>query len=162
MNGLALIAVLLMGPGAADADPPTIALKPLQPGERPKPASGPMAAGVHRSLSADSVKRGRWMRASGGSKVWRLAIKSPGAEGLRVHFRDFAAGQGIVTVRAAGGAKPEGTSPYTGSGPNRDGDFWSDIVFADTIVIEYKPAASARASGTPPFRIPEITHMWPR
>ena len=153
MKSIALAVAL----AAADPSlPPMIELKALGASDRPKTASSPMQAGLHRSLPKDAIKRGRWMS----DRVWRLGIKSPGAEGLRVHFRDFALKGGTVTIGAAT-SKPEVVGPYTAAGPNRNGDFWSDLVFADTVVIEYKPAPGVRGSSAPPFRIPEITHIWP-
>ena len=153
MKSIALVVAL----AAADPSlPPMIELRALGVSDRPKASGSPMQTGAHRSLPKDAIKRGRWMS----DGVWRLGIKSPGAEGLRIHFRDFALKSGTVTI-SAGTSPPEVVGPYSAKGPNHSGDFWSDLVFADTIVVEYKPAPGARTSAAPPFRIPEITHIWP-
>ena len=140
--------------------PPNVVLKKLTAADRPKQVNGAMIAGMHRTLSANALKRGRWTKFASGESVWRLGLKSPDASGIRVHFRDFDAAGGSVWIYSTAGAKPEVVGPYSGGGPNRDGDFWSDVVFVDTVVIEYKPARGARAAGAPPFRIPEISHLW--
>ena len=140
---------------ALDRDAP-----PLEAREPAVDKGGAMAAGAHRSLPASSLKRGRWTNLPGGGSVWRIALKSPGAEGVRIHFTKFGAAKGRVWIYADRAPKPEVIGPYTGTGPNRDGDFWSGIVFSDTVVVEYQPAPSAPASGVPPFRMPEISHLW--
>ena len=147
-------------PGMKLAPPPQVALKKLTAADRPKQVDGAMIAGMHRTLPADALKRGRWTKLASAQSVWRLGLKSPDASGIRVHFRDFDVAGGSVWIYSTAGTKPEVAGPYSGGGPNRDGDFWSDVVFADRVVIEYKPAHGVRASGTPPFRIPEISHLW--
>jgi hypothetical protein len=115
------------------------------------------AVGAHRPLEARSLDKGKWKKLSNGASVWRLGIESPGAAGLRVHFTGFDAGEGKLWLHAqAGHGKPEVAGPYSGKGPHKDGDFWSDVVFSSSIVIEYQPAGSAQ---TVPFRIREISHL---
>jgi hypothetical protein len=69
-------------------------------------------------------------------------------------------------TRGAGSAVTSSSSddavPIAGAGEQRGGpyrsggDFWSDIVFGDTIVVEYRPASAEKVV---PFRIPEIAHL---
>jgi hypothetical protein len=138
--------------------PPTVALPPLEGRQPAVDKGGAMVAGTHRSLPSNSVKRGGWTKLPGGGSVWRVALKTPGAEGVRIHFTQFDAAKGRVWIYAERDLKPEVAGPYTG--PNRDGDFWSGTVFSDTVIVEYQPPAGARASGAPPFQIPEISHLW--
>jgi len=120
-------------------------------------AAEPRAVGAHRPLEARTLDKGKWQKLSNGARVWRLGIESPGAAGLRVHFAGFDAGAGKVWLHAeAGHGKPEVAGPYSGKGPHKDGDFWSDIVFSSSVIVEYQPAGSARKV---PFRIPEISHL---
>jgi len=162
------IAVFLMP--ALGQTPPSIAenigkpkffkLKPLEKSEidvvKARSAE-PQAAGRHRPLEARAFDKGKWKNLASGAGVWRLGIESPGAVGLRVHFTGFDANEGRVWIHAqTTPGKPEVVGPYSGKGPHNDGDFWSDVVFSPTIVIEYQPAAPARK---PPFRIPEIAHL---
>ena len=46
--------------------------------------------------------------------------------------------------------------PYTGSGIDETGDFWSHTVFADTVVVEY---LADRQGETVPFSITRIAHL---
>jgi hypothetical protein len=122
--------------------------------------SGETLAGVHRSLPAEAFHSARWDSLPDGRRVWRVSIESPGAKGLRVHFEDFRAGDGRVWVHDGTGEDSEIGGPYTGGGPFGDGDFWSDYVMAETIVVEYEPAG-APADGAVPFRIRTVAHMLP-
>ena len=75
---------------------------------------------------------------------------------MRIHFRDFAIGAGSLWLYSASG---QVVGPYTGSGLYGDGDFWSGIVFGDSLTIEYMPDG-ASAKEAVPFQIVEISHIW--
>jgi hypothetical protein len=110
--------------------------------------------GIERSIDAAPLARGEWLALDDGKAVWRLAIQSDGASGVRVHFHDFAVGGGAVWVYSEDRSQVFG--PYTGSGIDESGDFWSHIVFADTVVIEYLADQWAE---TVPFSITKIAHL---
>ena len=150
--------------------PRVAALPPLGPGDEPLPparAGAPPVIGVHRSLPSGSLVvdssggrartrvDGAWQPIPGG-RVWRLGIASPGAGAMRVHFRDFAVGAGQVWLYSADG---QVLAPYTGAGLYGDGEFWSDVVFGDSVTIEYLPDPAAAGEAVP-FRIVEISHVW--
>ena len=61
------------------------------------------------------------------------------------------------TVALLGGRA--GLPPYAGSGLYADGNFWSDIVFGDSLTIEYLPDGES-AEEAVPFQIVEISHIW--
>ena len=75
---------------------------------------------------------------------------------MRVHFRDFAIGEGSLWLHSESG---QVVGPYGGSGRYGDGDFWSGIVFGDTVTIEYLPDEAA-ATEAVPFQIVAISHIW--
>ena len=75
---------------------------------------------------------------------------------MRVHFRDFAIGAGKLWLYSADG---QALPPYAGSGLYADGNFWSDIVFGDSLTIEYLPDPAATEEAVP-FQIVEISHIW--
>ena len=114
---------------------------------------GLSATGLHRPLRLS----GRWQTTSTGKRVWSAAVFSPGAAALRVHFSRFQAGEGRVWVHSGQPESGEIGGPYSGAGWTGDGDFWSDLVTGETIVIEYEPAAGAPADI--PFTISEISHL---
>jgi hypothetical protein len=85
----ASVAADRLPPGlAAKLDPPpVIVLNRLSKADRTKASGdGAMIAGAHRKLPDDAMKGGRWTQLPAGESVWRLALKSPGANGIRVHF----------------------------------------------------------------------------
>ena len=66
-------------------------------------------------------------RTGDGGYVWALAVTSSSAGALRVHLENMSlpAGAELFFYSRIG----EAFGPYTGSGPNADGDFWTDTVF---------------------------------
>ena len=150
--------------------PAAVALPPLGPNDlqRLQPQEGrPPLIGVHRRLPAGAVTRsfsggavkttaeGAWQSTAVG-RLWRLKMTSPSARAMRIHFRDFAIGAGSLWLHSASG---QVVGPYTGSGLYGDGDFWSGILFGDSLTIEYLPdGASAKEAA--PFQIVEISHIW--
>jgi uncharacterized protein (TIGR03437 family) len=93
-----------------------------------------------------------------GRTVLTLAVASPGAARVRIHFTNFHAGAGEVWVFAAG--DEFAFAPYTGSGPNNDGEFWAAGVDSDTAIIAY----TAPAGLTPaqlPFTVDAMVHEFP-
>ena len=53
-------------------------------------------------------------------------------------------------------------SVYSGKGIFEDGDFWSEMVLVDTVIVEYQSEASDETGGRPPFRIEELSHVLPK
>ncbi len=108
----------------------------------------PMAtrAGIHRQVNlAAALDSGRWDLAGDGRAVWRMALQSPGAAGIRIHFRDFRLNAGgRLWLHDGSGAEGEIMGPYEWQGVYGDGEFWSDFVLSDTIVIEYQPGLNRR------------------
>ena len=150
--------------------PAEVALPPLGPDDlqRLQPQQGrPPVIGVHRRLPAGAVTRsfsggavkttaeGAWQSTAVG-RLWRLKMTSPSARAMRIHFRDFAIGAGSLWLYSASG---QVVGPYTGSGLYGDGDFWSGIVFGDSLTIEYLPDGPS-AKEAVPFQIVAISHIW--
>ena len=150
--------------------PAAAALPPLGPNDlqRLQPQEGrPPVIGVHRRLPAGAVTlsfsggavkttaEGAWQSTAVG-RLWRLKMTSPSARAMRIHFRDFAIGAGSLWLHSASG---QVVGPYTGSGLYGDGDFWSGIVFGDSLTIEYMPDGASAKEGVP-FQIVEISHIW--
>ena len=150
--------------------PAEVALPPLGPDDlqRLQPQDGrPPIIGVHRRLPEGALKRsfsggavkttaeGAWQSTEAG-RLWRLKLTSPSARAMRVHFRDFAIGSGSLWIHSKDG---QTVGPYTGSGLYDDGDFWSGIVFGDSLTIEYLPDPSMAGEGVP-FQIVAISHIW--
>ena len=150
--------------------PAAVALPPLGPNDlqRLQPQEGrPPLIGVHRRLPEGALKlsfsgggvkstaEGAWQSTEAG-RLWRLKLTSPSARAMRIHFRDFAIVAGSLWLYSASG---QVVGPYTGSGLYGDGDFWSGIVFGDSLTIEYMPDG-ASAKEAVPFQIVAISHIW--
>ncbi|MCC6539350.1 MAG: hypothetical protein IT162_17495 [Bryobacterales bacterium] len=139
------IAELKLLPNAAA---PPVAATP----DRPRPTR----VGEHRRVDAAQwKKKGAWFKTKAGVSVWRLAVRSPGAAALRVHFKEFRVGEGRVWVHNG----KEFTGPFTGPGLYGDGDFWAAVIPGERVVVEYQPPAGTKASGAPPIGAPEISHL---
>ena len=150
--------------------PAVAALSPLGPDDLQllQPQEGrPPVIGVHRrlppgavtqSFSGGAVKttaEGAWQSTAAG-RLWRLRITAPSARAMRIHFRDFAIGAGSLWLHSPSG---QVVGPYSGSGLYGDGNFWSGIVFGDSLTIEYLPDPAATEEAVP-FQIVEISHIW--
>jgi hypothetical protein len=119
------------------------------------PASRLKRTGVQRSLAAHALASGNWETMPEGTRVWRMAIRSHGAHGMRVEFTDFNVGSGRVWVHDGNTT----AGPYTGRGLFGDGQFMSGAVYSDSAIIEYEPAADAASELEPPFQIKSIVHQ---
>jgi hypothetical protein len=106
------------------------------------------------------MQAGTWQQLPDGTRVWRLALRSDGALGVRLHFLDFNVGQGKVWVHDSAAQNGQVLGPFVGRGRNQDGDFWTEVVFSDTVEVEYSPLPGAPSSGPPPFEIAELSHLW--
>jgi hypothetical protein len=93
----------------------------------------------------------------GGKAVWSVAITSPGAKRVRVHFRDFDVGSAEVWVYAPG--RETARSPYSGKGVFADGEFWSTTIEGDTAIVALVRSNQSTPAQVP-FVIDAITHEW--
>jgi hypothetical protein len=85
--------------------------------------------------------------------LWVMKVQSPGAFGLRIHFSNFDLGDGSLIVYAEDADGVVVRGPYTGRGPDRSGDFWTETLPGDTAVIEVSGAAEPR------WEVAEIGHF---
>ncbi|MBS1829649.1 MAG: PPC domain-containing protein [Acidobacteria bacterium] len=137
-------------------------LNPLPAAEiamnKAKAPEGVSFAGLHRKIEP-SFLQGSRLDDVGGRSIWRAGLQSAGAAGLRVHFTQFDIGSGQLWVHDGTGDEAEIHGPYTGKGPFGDGDFWSDIVLNESLVIEYEPASPMDSAALPPFTVTELSHL---
>ena len=136
--------------------PREFALAPLSGSEALRlSGSGPrLRIGIHRELPPAALSTGGWETTTDGTRVWRMAIRSPGAQGVRVEFRHFDVGGGQVWLHDGS----QFVGPDTGRGIFGNGRFWSGTIFAESAILEYEPAPQATAELAPPFEIPTIAH----
>ncbi len=129
--------------------------------EKPSPRPGVKRVAVHQPFPLQALSLGSWQQLADGTRVWRLAVHSTNALGLRIHFQRFSAGAGQVWVHDTHSPALKMLGPYTGSGPLGTRDFWTGTVIADTVEIEYQPPSSPTDNASAlPFIIGEVIHVW--
>ncbi len=86
-----------------------------------------------QNQGVSQVAGGTFQTTDDGGFVWAMAIGSEGANGVRVHLKNFSipANADMYFFNLEG----EAHGPYQGRGRNGDGDFWTNTVFSDTAVI---------------------------
>jgi V8-like Glu-specific endopeptidase len=88
-----------------------------------------------------------------GGFVWSASVRSPDAAALRIHIADmnFPEGSELYVWTRDGMA----FGPYTGNGPNGNGEFWTNSVQGDEVVLQIRH----RGGEAPSFRIAGVGHI---
>jgi hypothetical protein len=94
-----------------------------------------------------------------GSQITVLTIKSSGASGIGVHFRNFALAASEEVYVYAPGADSIVCGPYRNKGPWGSGEFWSGTLVGDTAIIEFYTRSNKKGKG---FEIFEVSHIFPK
>lgn len=140
-----------------------VSLGALSPAEAAPAARklGLSPVGVARRLETSDLAQGEWSFSAEGVRVWRVALESPGAAAVRVHFTDFHVRGGKVWLigQENSVAGPTIVGPYTGDGLFSDGTFWSDLVTGDSVTLAYEPEAGTLDEALP-FRAVELAHRF--
>ncbi len=123
---------------------------------------GATLLGIERETGDLAATAGEWVSLADGRRAWRMAVQAPGATGIRVRFSNFLATSGMVWVYS--GANDQVFGPYTGTGIDETGEFWSNTIFDDTAVVEYQPNGAEdttleAAGDEPPFTISRISQL---
>jgi hypothetical protein len=111
--------------------------------------------GVHRHVGVTSRSHGHAFQNSDGSEVVFVAITSPGALSMRVHFDGFDIPDGDEVYVYGNTGDSSAAGPYELKGLWNDGDFWSATIEGDTAIIEYY-----RKGRSGEFSIPEVAHVY--
>jgi Trypsin-like peptidase domain len=120
--------------------------------------TAPNQIGVNRSLAVSPKTRAQKFVNPDGSQIIVLIIKSSGASGIGVHFRNFAlAGGEEVYVY---GLAPDSIvfGPFRDKGPWGSGEFWSGTLAGDTAIIEFYTRTGENGKA---FEIFEVSHIFP-
>ena len=116
----------------------------------------PNQIGVNRSVAVSPNTRAQKFVNPDGSQIIVLIIKSSGASGIGVHFRNFALADGEEVYVYGAAADSIVFGPFTDKGPWGNGEFWSGTVDGDTVVIEFYKRSDENGKG---FEIFEISHI---
>ncbi len=119
--------VVLPGPSAQDLATAAEQTRPWR-----------FAVGVQTQL--DSATDGVWSE-EGDTRVWRLAVQSPGASSLSLHFNRWQLpADAQLWVRDAYSDQAQG--PY-GDRYNAEGELWTAMLLSDAVEIELRAPVSA-------------------
>jgi hypothetical protein len=91
--------------------------------------------------ATDSGEWGAVRSTADGGSVWSAAVRSEGAFGLRLHFREFRLPSNTELYLFNAEGKVLG--PYVGDGPLGTAEFWSHMITGDTVYLQlrrYGPA----------------------
>jgi Trypsin-like peptidase domain/Fibronectin type III domain len=116
----------------------------------------PNQIGVNRSVEVSPNTRAQKFVNPDGSQIIVLIIKSSGASGVGVHFRNFALADGEEVYVYGAATDSIVFGPFTDKGPWGSGEFWSGTVDGDTVVIEFYKKTDENGQG---FEIFEISHI---
>ena len=139
------------------------------------PGGAPKRVGLTRSLSVDvsfadlkksRVRKGSLTRPHGaisptadGGYVYSAMISSPGATGVRIHFKGFQLPEstGLYLYNETG----QVFGPYTGSGPQGDGEFWSHTVTGDYALVQLRHLGGVTDDDlrNTAFRVAGVAHI---
>jgi len=120
--------------------------------------NAPNQIGVNRSVAVSPKTRAQKFVNPDGSQIIVVVIKSSGASGTGVHFRNFALAAGDEVYVYGPAADSIVFGPYTNKGPWGSGEFWSGTIVGDTAVIEFYTRTDEKKTG---FEIFEISHIFP-
>jgi hypothetical protein len=141
-----------------------VTLSKLSPEEMRRPAAPHQRrVGVDRALPNDLIARGKWLVAptsTGVKTTWRVEILDPSALGLRVHFKGYNGQGGLLWAHSGNATDPQFAGPFSDRGTFHDGDFWTEVIFGEKIVIEYQAPEGRDPSGAPPFQIAQLIHIF--
>jgi Trypsin/Fibronectin type III domain len=112
--------------------------------------------GVNRRVEVSPNTRAQKFVNPDGSQIIVLIIKSSGASGIGVHFRNFTLVDGEEVYVYGTAANSIVFGPFTDKGPWGSGEFWSGTVDGDTVVIEFYKRTDENGQG---FKIFEISHI---
>jgi hypothetical protein len=107
----------------------------------------PNQIGVNRGVEVAPNTRAQKFVNPDGSQIIVLIIKSSGASGIGVHFRNFALADGEEVYVYGAATDSIVFGPFTEKGPWGSGEFWSGTVDGDTVVIEFYKKTDENGQG---------------
>lgn len=120
------------------------------------PIAPVVVAGLEPDGEADRPRRGGRAVAvpgAGDGWVWAKTFRADGAGGLRLHLQDVSLPEGAeLWVYTRDG---EAYGPYTGTGPDEDGDFWATTVFGSEAILQLRLTGGAPLDEVA-FRVTEV------
>lgn len=116
--------------------------------------SMPWRYGIQRDVSVDIFTHGEWTELADGTRLWRMALRSPGALNMSLNFSDFYIPVG-GQLQFYNAAQTDWSKVHHGKGANNR-EFGSWIIEGDAIVIEY--LAQANTQELPRLHLQSLIH----
>lgn len=117
----------------------------------------PLRVGVGHKVNYTFHNSGRLDELSDGSRLWRLALHSPGAVMMSVVFSHFNIPE-KATLHVYSSDRSQLVGTYTNDNVGSNGMFESDDIIGDELVIEYYEPADALFHGE--IEIAKVTHIY--
>jgi len=96
-----------------------------------------------------------------GGRVWSLNIASPDAGAIRVHLENVSLPPNTELYFYSLDGQAFG--PYTGTGPNSTGEFWTQSIFGSEGILQLRvPQAEAATLRQITFKVTELGHIGSR
>lgn len=115
----------------------------------------PLRVGVVQPVNVNNTEHGTVTIAADGSRLWRVALHSPEATFMSVHFSSFSMPEGAeVFFYDASGDFVLGR--FVASDVQEDGTFYTQSIPGDEVVVEYYEPASVAGMGS--LVIDQVTH----
>ena len=138
--------------GALESAVP-VRLTAAEAAEVEKGDSRPLKVGLVKALdTAIAFDRGRVEATADGGLVWATVVKADNAGAIRLHVQDLTLPRGAALY--VYGRNDQAYGPYTGSGPDFSGDFWTTAVFGTEAVLQLRLPRAADLSKVS-FRVAE-------
>lgn len=116
--------------------------------------SMPWRYGIERQVTIDIFTHGHWSELSDGTRIWRIALRSPGALNMSLNFSDFYIPQGGQLQFY--NATQTDWSKVHGSRATSVRTFGSWFIDGDEIIIEY--VAQPNTTELPRLRVESLIH----
>lgn len=114
----------------------------------------PWRYGIERVVSVDIFTHGHWTELPDGTRIWRMAIRSPGALNLSLNFSDFYIPQGGQVQFYNASQTDWSKVHHAKSAGVREFGTW--IIEGDEIVIEY--LAQPNTTELPRLHVARVIH----
>ena len=113
--------------------------------------------GFNHDVALNQQNSGIQLTSSDGGRLWLLGIRSAGALSINLAFRNFNLPEGATMfVYSADGSDVIGA--FTNANNQQDGEFATDLVLGESIIIEYYEPPQVAGLGT--FELFRVTHAY--
>ncbi len=123
---------------------------------------GRMLVGVTKDLGlpiATSNEPGMFgrVRSDRSGQIWMGAVQSPGATALRLHISNFnLPDDAELWIYNRQG---QAFGPYTGNGPNNNGELWTNTIFGDEVRVQLQFPEGAFRATRKQMVIEQVLHL---